>query len=446
MERNIINQLQRWKNSPTRKPAVLTGVRQCGKTYVLKQFGEREFENTLYINFERDEDLSEIFDHDYRTDRILRELAIASETTEVVPGKTLVILDEIQVCPRAITSLKYFCEDMPQLHIVAAGSLLGVAIRQKQISFPVGKVDRFYMYPMSFEEFVRADSGGKYLDGIRNLDLTEPLPKIYVTALEKYYNYYLIVGGMPAAVNLWCETHNINLVEEVQDTILSDYADDFSKHAPSSELPRMRMIWDSIPTQLVKENNKFIFSHVKKGAKSRDLEESLEWLVSAGLIHKLTYVSTPGIPLAGAVDATMFKVYMSDVGLLRRREKINYRTILSGDYLSSQYKGAMTENYVMTQLKSLGFTPYYWKSENTAELDFMIDAEGLLTPIEVKSADNTKAKSLQIFCKRYKPQIAFKISLKNVGDNDFDGTRLWSLPLYAIYRLPEYLNDTLRII
>ena len=328
---------------------------------------------------------------------------------------------------------------MPELHVIAAGSLLGVALRKEGISFPVGKVDRVEMYPMSFEEFVIADGGEKYINGIKKMAFEREIPEMYTVPLEKYLKNYYIVGGMPEAVQTWVDTHDYKEVEEVQDRILKDYADDFGKHTIPDTTTKVRLIWDAIPSQIARDNNKFIFSHVKQGARAKDLEDALEWIVNAGIAYKLNLVSTPELPLAGMADNTYFKVYMSDVGLLRRKSNVNYRTVLEGDASYIHFKGALTENYIMTQLKCMGVESYFWRTKADAEIDFITDYEGILLPIEVKSADNTKAKSLHLFCNRYHPRMAIKTSLKNVGDNMDGDTHVWSLPLYAIYKLKEYV-------
>ena len=439
MERTTLSKLLKWKEKKHRKPLLMTGVRQCGKTYIIREFGKKEFESMAYFNFDGNAGLKSIFDFDFDVERIVDELANIVYGDKIISGKTLVVFDEIQDCPRAIQSLKYFCENMPDLHIIAAGSLLGVALRKEGMSFPVGKIDRMEMYPMSFEEFVIADGGKKYIDGIKKMKFESEIPEIYTVPFEKYLKNYYIIGGMPEAVQTWVDTHDYKEVEEVQDRILKDYADDFGKHTTPDTATKIRLIWDAIPSQIARDNNKFIFSHVKKGARSKDLEDALEWLVHAGIAYKLNLVSNPELPLAGMADHTYFKVYMADVGLLRRKSNVNYRTILEGDTSFIHFKGALTENYIMTQLKCLGVESYFWRTKADAEIDFISDHEGILLPIEVKSADNTKAKSLHMFCNRYQPKMAVKTSLKNVGDNMDGDTHGWSIPLYMIYRLKEYV-------
>ncbi len=439
MDRIVMEKFIAWKNKKRRKPLLVTGVRQCGKTYLIKEFGRSEFEDMAYFNFDGNSGLQSVFDYDLDTDRIIDELGSVILGKKIIQGKTLVVFDEIQDCPRAIQALKYFCENKPKLHLIAAGSLLGVALRKEGISFPVGKIDRIEMHPMSFEEFVTADGGSKYIDGLRKLAPEKEIATLYTVPLEKYLKNYYIVGGMPEAVQTWVDTHDYKEVEAVQDRILKDYADDFGKHTTPETATKIRLIWDSIPSQIARENNKFIFSHVKQGARAKELEDALEWLVNAGIAGKLCLVQTPEIPLSGMADNSYFKVYMSDVGLLRRKSNVNYRTILEGDSAFIHFKGALTENYVYTQLKCMGIESYFWRTKANAEIDFITDHEGVLMPIEVKSSDNTKAKSLHLFCSRFQPKLAIKTSLKNVGDNMDSNTHVWSVPLYVLFRLKDYL-------
>lgn len=440
MLRKDYEKLLKWKNKTSRKPLLVLGVRQCGKTYLVKEFGSKEFENMAYINFDGNKGLQSIFDYDFDINRILAEIGSVVLNKKIIPGKTLLFLDEIQDCPRAIQSLKYFCENLPELHVIAAGSLLGIALKEQGISFPVGKVQRLEMFPMSFEEFVIADGGEKYLNGMSKLPLGREISELYSVPMQKYLQNYYIVGGMPEAVKIWIQTHDYNQVEEIQNQILKDYADDFGKHTTPDTAIKIKLIWDAIPSQIAKDNNKFIFSHVKEGARAKDLEDALEWLVSAGLVYKLNLVPTPQLPLESMKDNTYFKIYMADVGLLRKKSNVNYRTILNGDESFIQFKGAFSENYIMSELKSLGVSAYFWRTKADAEVDFISDYEGVLFPIEVKSATNTKAKSLQLFCKRFAPKLAFKASLKNVGDNMMEETHIWNIPLYIFFRIKEYIK------
>ena len=440
MLRKDYEKLLKWKNKTSRKPLLVLGVRQCGKTYLVKEFGSKEFENMAYINFDGNKGLQSIFDYDFDINRIIDEIGSVVLNKKINPGKTLLFLDEIQDCPRAIQSLKYFCENLPELHVIAAGSLLGIALKEQGISFPVGKVERLEMFPMSFEEFVIADGGEKYLNGMSKLPLGREISELYSVPMQKYLQNYYIVGGMPEAVKIWIQTHDYNQVEEIQNQILKDYADDFGKHTTPDTAIKIKLIWDAIPSQIAKDNNKFIFSHVKEGARAKDLEDALEWLVSAGLVYKLNLVPTPQIPLESMKDNTYFKIYMADIGLLRKKSNVNYRTILNGDESFIQFKGAFSENYIMSELKCLGVSAYFWRTKADAEVDFISDYEGVLFPIEVKSATNTKAKSLQLFCKRFSPKLAFKASLKNVGDNMIEESHIWNIPLYIFFRIKEYIK------
>lgn len=441
MERLNMARLMAWKTQKNRKPLLVTGVRQCGKTYLLREFGAKSFQDVAYFNFDGDEGLKSLFEYDFNVKRIIDELGTVISDAKIEPGKTLVIFDEIQACPKAITSLKYFCENLPELHLIAAGSLLGVALRGEGISFPVGKVNRLEMQPMSFEEFVIADGGEKYLDGIKKYGFGHKIPELYTVPLEKYLKNYYIIGGMPEAVQCWIDTHDYREVENIQDRILRDYADDFGKYTTSDTANKISLVWNAIPAQIARDNNKFIFSHVKSGARAKDLEDALTWLVNAGIAYKLNLVSNPELPLSGMADHTYFKVYLADVGLLRRKANINFRTILQGDETYSHFKGALTENYVLQQLVNLGVDCYFWRSKADAEVDFITDYEGCLLPIEVKSVDNTKAKSLRLFCNRYNPKMAIKTSLKNVGDNMDGNTHVWCIPLYTLFRFKDYVSN-----
>ena len=395
MYREIMNELILWKDRNNRKPLLVSGVRQCGKTYIIKEFGNNCFDNLAYLNFEESDNAAAIFDYDFDVNRIIREIEYHTKAN-IIAGKTLLFFDEIQNCPRAITALKYFSENMPDLHVVCAGSLLGVAIKREKISFPVGKINRLRLYPMSF------------------------------------------VGGMPEAVKVWLDSHDYEEVSNVQSEILNDYADDFSKYAPISDVPKIRWIWESIPVQLAKENNKFVFSHVKAGKRSAELEDALQWLKDAGLIYQLHLVEKPELPLSGFADETYFKVYMSDIGLLRTKSGLSAKIIQDEAALYMRYKGAFAENYVMNELLSVGKEPYFWRSGNTAEVDFIYEDRSSVIPVEVKAADNTQAKSYKQFCKKYQPKFGLKLSEKNLAENMCEETRTLSLPLYLAWNIDNY--------
>lgn len=438
MERDITEKLLKWKDSKRRKPLLLTGVRQCGKTYALTDFGNRYFENTVYLNFEENEQFGKLFDYDFDVSRIIREISI-QQKVQITPGKTLLVLDEIQECPRAITALKYFCENLRELHVACAGSLLGVAIKRENISFPVGKVNRLQMFPLSFSEFVKACDAGQYLELLQAWPVDRPVPELYAVPLAKLLKEYYAVGGMPEAVLEWRESHDISVVEEIQDEILKDYADDFAKHAPISQIEKIRWIWDSVPKQLAKENNKFVFSHVKEGKRSAELEDALQWLRDSGLVTQLELVERPELPLSSSADAAYFKVYFSDLGLLRRKSGLSFETIREESELFLRYKGSMAENYVLNELLAQSEAAYFWRSGNTAEVDILLEHEGALVPMEVKSADNVKAKSYTQFCRKYAPPVGFKLSLKNIGENPCGETRTVSLPLWMVWNWKAYL-------
>ncbi len=439
MRRDILDSLVAWKNSPNRKPLVITGVRQCGKTHVMNEFGSLYFENVAYFNFERDSLAASVFDLSLDPAKIIANLSAVSTVKQITPGKTLLVFDEIQACPQALTALKYFCEDMPELHVVCAGSLLGVALTHENISFPVGKVDRLHMYPMSFSEFLAATQGESIRDMLAAIPLDKPLPDALTKTLEAAYRDFLIVGGMPEAVLRWIESGDYSEAERVQEAILADYEADFAKHAPANEVVKLGWIWASVPKQLAKENNKFIFSQVKEGKRAHELENALQWLVAAGLIHKLELVKNAELPLSFNADASYFKLFMADVGLLRKMSNVPYRALLEPMPAYARFRGAFAENYVHNEMLHQGIKPYFWRSGNSAEVDFVFEDDGHIVPVEVKSADNARAKSYRLFCKRYGVERGFKISLKNLAVNDEgEGCRTVSLPLYLAWRLHEW--------
>ena len=438
MYREIMSSLKIWKDKPGRKPLLLTGVRQCGKTYIVKKFAEESFQSFVYVNFESADSLTAIFDYDFDVNRIINELE-SHYKTNIVPGETLLFFDEIQECPRAITALKYFCENMKELHLICAGSLLGVALKEQNISFPVGKVNRLQLYPMNFKEFVIANGRQDLIDIFSEWPIDRVIPELYADPAKKLLKEYYLVGGMPEAVKTWVETKDIREVEEIQNEILKDYADDFSKHAPAKEVPKIRWIWDSVPVQLAKENNKFVFSHVKEGKRSAELEDALQWLEDAGLVIKTELVEKPELPLDGFADKTYFKVYMSDIGLLRAKSRVSVQTIMNESDLYVRYKGAFAENYVLCELVSTGKKPYFWRSGNSAEVDFIYESEGKLVPVEVKAADNTQAKSYKQFCRKYSPNAGIKMSEKNIAENMCVNTVTFSLPLYLGWNIDRYV-------
>ena len=435
MERLLFQELIAWKEKTNRKPLILKGVRQCGKTYLLKTFGRQCYADTAYFNFEETESLKTLFETDYDVNRILFELGLTLGRT-IQRETTLIIFDEIQECGRAITALKYFCENAPEYHIVCAGSLLGIALK-KQPSFPVGKVDFLTLYPMSYAEFLLAN-GETQLAGYlaafkRGERISEPVANKLATYLKQYY----VTGGMPEVVQMWCETHDIEKTEKVQQMILDSYQFDFSKHAPVKDFPKILAIWQSIPEQLAKDNSKFIFGHVRKGWRAKDLEDALVWLEGAGLVYKVCRIEKPFIPMSAYADPTVFKLYLCDVGLLRKLSKLPYEVILESSALYAEFKGAMTENFVLCELlKSSENTPYYWTSGNLAEVDFVIQCGTQIVPIEVKSERNVKAKSLAEYRKKYEPVYAVKTSMRS----ETNGIGVLNIPLYLIGRLHALID------
>lgn len=440
MERSAMKSLVAWKDKSHRKPLLITGCRQCGKTWLMTEFGRRFFEKTYVFNFEKEPALADIFKYDLDPVRILSELGMYREGKPIDPEQALIIFDEIQQCPEAVTSIKYFEESGQNLYLLCAGSLLGVELKRKKVSFPVGKDDQLQLYPLSFYEFTEALGGGKYLEMLKGYDLFRELPSYISEPMLRYLKLYYIIGGMPEAVKTYVETEDISEVDKVLDRIIQDLRNDFAHHAEPKDILRIGWIWDSVPKQLAQDNHKFVFSHVKAGTRSRDLEDALQWLVDAGLVYRLEKVGAPQIPLSSCSDATFFKTYTADIGLLRRNAGVGYQTVLTEPEGYATFKGAFTENYCMTELISLGIKPYYWKSGNSAEVDFLFEDErNRIMPLETKSADNTRAKSFATYCKQYKPELGFKVSTKNVGDNRKAETHEISLPLYLLWKLPLYI-------
>lgn len=425
MQRTIMSDLERWKRKKNRKPLILRGARQVGKTWLMKEFGARYFKNTAYVNFDADMRVRRIFEDDYDIPRILRMLNI--ETKErILPGETLIIFDEIQEAPRAISSLKYFCENAPEYAVVAAGSLLGTAIHAG-ISFPVGKVDTLNVHPMSFYEFLLA-VGETHLAGV----LDEKDYGAMNCFSEKFMHWlrlYYYIGGMPEAVGDYAEYGDIYRIREIQKTILELYENDFGKHVSGQELPRIRMVWNSIPLQLAKENKKFFFGQIKEGARAKDFELAIEWLLDCGLITKVYRVSKPGIPLKAYVEFPVFKIYLLDVGLLGAMSELDAEMILEGNDLFAEFKGALTEQYVLQQIVAeTDYTPYYFSSSSHSEIDFMIQKAGEAVPVEVKAEGNLQARSLRAYCEKHHPRYAVRISMSGYREQEW----MVNLPLYAV--------------
>ena len=427
MERDIIVKLNEWRNKTDRKPLILKGVRQCGKTFILKEFANRYYSDTAYFNFEENPALKKVFEQDNDVKRIIFELELAFGK-RIKEDDALIIFDEIQECPKALTSLKYFCENAGGYHIACAGSLLGISINQNA-SFPVGKVDFLTLYPMSFFEFVKALKGDFLSDHLRSAH-ENGVPEVICGTLETLLRQYYIVGGMPEAVEKWRTTEDIQAVEDIQQQILTSYQLDFAKHAPINEFPKLSAIWRSIPEQLAKPNSKFIFSHVKKGWRSKDLEDALEWLIGAGLVYKVRKIEKPFMPLSAYSDETSFKLYLSDVGLLRKMAGLPASLVTeAADTVYKEFKGAMTENYVLNELvKSVSENLFYWTSGNSAEVDFVLQCGSGIVPVEVKSEKNTKAKSLSEYRKKYSPEYSVITSMKE----RMSGHEVLNIPLYLI--------------
>jgi len=430
MRREIYKDLLKWKNGKGRKPLLLQGVRQCGKTYILKEFGKENYDDVAYFTFEDNPDLHGTFQQDLDTKRIINYLSFA-RNKKIEPERTLIILDEIQLCNRALTSLKFFCENAPEYHIACAGSLLGVML-SKPGSFPVGKVRRLTMYPMTFKEFLLANSEDLLVEHMDE-NPEETLPQILVNKLTTYLDYFFLTGGMPAAVSSWITEKDIEEVDVILDDIINDYMDDFSKHA-EDHLTKLTLIWNSIPMQLARENRKFVFGHAKAGARANDLEDALEWLVDAGLIYKVKKTNNPKVPLAMYADNAHFKVYMADIGLLRKMAKMPSDFIFSKDKEYYHLRGALTENYALNEIiPQIGDKPYYWRSDRGAEVDLVIQIEGLAVPVEVK-AGNNKSKSLAEYVTKYDPKIAVTTTpRRNVS------TVVKHIPLYALWKIKEHI-------
>ncbi len=429
MDRIAKTNLTKWKNSANRKPLLIRGARQVGKTWLMKAFGREEYTQCAYVNFESNKALKTIFEDDFNIGRIITALQI--ETGLAIDAEnTLIILDEIQEAPGALTSLKYFYENAPQYHIISAGSLLGVAIN-RHTSFPVGKVDFLDLYPLTFMEFMAA-LGEKALSDVlvsHDWALIRSFKFRYIQLLKQYY----YVGGMPEVVLAFTQQKDFNEVRDIQKRILAAYEQDFSKHAPNDIVPRIRMLWNTIPSQLAKENKKFIYGIIKQGARAKDYELAMSWLIDCGLIHKISKVNKPAIPLKAYEDFGAFKLFIVDVGLLAAMVDIDIKTLLYGNDLFEEFKGALTEQFVMQQLithKELAL--YYWSAESaTAEVDFLVQYDGQIIPIEVKAEENLKAKSLKVFCDKYKPATAIRTSMSDFREEGW----LTNLPLYAINEL-----------
>lgn len=425
MKRSIYSSLKKWKDSPTRKPLILQGARQVGKTYILKEFGAREYSEVVYINCDDNNDMQNMF-VDYDVDRIIRSLSAISGVS-IKPSTTLLILDEIQEVERGLASLKYFCEKAPEYHVAVAGSLLGITLHEGT-SFPVGKVDMLYMYPMDFEEFLLAMGKKQLVELLRSNSWAAltPLRGMLTELLRQYY----FVGGMPEAVKTYVERGDIWEVRSIHSKIIDAYRNDMSKHVPKQQVQRINMVWNSIPSQLARDNKKFIYGALRKGARANDFEIAIQWLVDSGLVHKVHRISKPVVPLKFYEDMASFKLFLLDCGLLGALSETPPEQILIGDNVFEEYKGAFTENYVLQQLKSLPrtFVYYYSNDNSTLEIDFVVQHEAHVIPIEVKAEENLRAKSLRQFVTDNSGLHGVRFSMSDYREQDW----LTNVPLWAV--------------
>lgn len=425
MERSIYSSLKKWKESPTRKPLILQGARQVGKTYILKEFGAREYSEVVYINCDDNNDMQNMF-VDYDIDRIIRSMSAISGIS-IKPSTTLLILDEIQEVERGLASLKYFCEKAPEYHVAVAGSLLGITLHEGT-SFPVGKVDMLYMYPMDFEEFLLAMGKEQLVELLRNNSWAAltPLRGMLTELLRQYY----FVGGMPEAVKAYVGRGDIWEVRSIHSKIIDAYRNDMSKHVPKQQVQRINMVWNSIPSQLARDNKKFIYGALRKGARANDFEIAIQWLVDSGLVHKVHRISKPVVPLKFYEDMSSFKLFLLDCGLLGALSETPPEQILIGDNVFEEYKGAFTENYVLQQLKSLPrtFVYYYSNDNSTLEIDFVVQHEAHVIPIEVKAEENLRAKSLRQFVTDNSGLHGVRFSMSDYREQDW----LTNVPLWAV--------------
>jgi uncharacterized protein len=425
MKRTLYKELVLWKNAPNRKPLILQGARQVGKTWLMKEFGKNEFEYVIYLNFESSERLKTIFSPDFDIKRILSIIEIEANH-KIESHNTLLILDEIQEASKGLTALKYFCEQAPEYYIIAAGSLLGVSL-QKNNSFPVGKVDFLRMYPMSFFEFLENTGQNLLKEQLeaKNWIVIDTFHDKLVALLRLYY----FVGGMPEVVSHYRQYENLSVVRSLQDKILLGHENDFAKYAPVEIIPKIRLVWHSLISQLAKENRKFIYGQLKKGARAKDFETAINWLSDAGLVLKVNCVHKPTLPLSAYADFDAFKLYFLDIGLLNAIAKVDQKILLEKNSILIEFKGALTEQYVAQQLK-INHDLYYWVADNaTAKIDFLMQFQNEIIPIEVKAEENLKAKSLKSYFEKYNPNIVIRTSMNNYRKQDW----MTNIPLYAIY-------------
>lgn len=426
MYRIAIEKLLKWKQSKRRKPLIIEGARQVGKTWLMKEFGKQAYADTVYINFDSNSRMAELFASDLDTERLIMGLELYVGR-KINPDNSLLIFDEVQEVPRALASLKYFYENAPQYHIICAGSLLGIALHQGT-SFPVGKVDFLKLYPLSFKEFLMATDKERFAELLDKQDfqMITGFKQTYIDALK----YYYFVGGMPEAVQCFAENKDFNEVREIQKRILAAYEQDFSKHAPNEIVPRLRMLWNSIPSQLAKENKKFIYGLIRDGSRAKEYETAIMWLSDCGLIHKVSRVNAAGIPLRAYEDLKAFKLFVVDVGLLGCMAGLHQRTLLDGNELFVEFKGALTEQYVCQQLKAIQTLDvyYYTNDRGSCEVDFVVDTGEFIIPVEVKAEVNLRAKSLKTYHDKFSPEVSVRTSMADYKKEDW----LVNLPLYAI--------------
>ena len=434
MIREAVNDLIKWKSGNNRKPLIIRGARQVGKTWIMKEFGKTYYEKCAYINFDNNERMQSLFSGNLDISRIITALQIESGV-KIEANNTLIVFDEVQEVPRALTSLKYFCENAPQYHIIAAGSLLGVALHPGT-SFPVGKVDFMDLYPLNFIEFLNATGNENLVELLKSQDfeLITSFKGKYIDLLKQYY----YVGGMPEAVSNFIETEDYAIVREVQNRLLMAYEQDFSKHAPNEAVPRIRMLWTSIPAQLAKENRKFVYGLIRQGARAREYELAMQWLLDCGLIYKVGRITKPDMPLMAYQDFNAFKLFVLDVGLLSAMSDLDIKSLLEDNRVFEEFKGSLTEQYVLQQLvANKNITPFYWTAEKSnGEIDFVFQSGMNVVPLEVKAAENLQAKSLKSYCLRYEPKYAVRISMSDYRKEDW----LTNLPLYAVNMILRILE------
>ncbi|MBQ9658909.1 MAG: ATP-binding protein [Clostridia bacterium] len=436
MYRQKMEELKKWKESSHRKPLIIRGARQVGKTWLMKEFGRNFYEKIAYINFDDNTRMNKLFEEDFDLERIIQGLKIESGVN-IEPENTLIILDEIQETPKALKALKYFCENAREYHVVSAGSLLGVAMHSGT-SFPVGKVDFLDLTPLSFYEFLEAIGEKELLKLLKNNDFN--MIEVFSTKLKEFLKLYYYIGGMPEAVNSYVENKNLLEVRDIQKKLLAAYEQDFSKHAPNNIVPRIRQLWNNIPTQLAKENKKFIYGLVRQGARAREYELALSWLIDCGLIYQVNRVNTSKIPLSAYQDFNAFKLYLLDVGLLSALSGIDDKTLLEGNDIFEEFKGSLTEQYVLCQLKQCtNLEVFYWSSDTgTSEVDFITQIGRNNIPIEVKASENLQAKSLKTFVQKYQTKINVRTSMSSYRKEDW----VINIPLYNIGNI-EKINNTL---